>query len=346
MTESSQVDPIRELLMTYNELNSSTITVLDEPPSALEFMRFVALNRPFVVRDFASDWQATSTWSLSHLKSTLLSHPVNVAVTPRGNADAPTTNDDGGMIFIKPWEEMQPFSEFVDYVAHQERDGRTTDEEVRYAQTQNDNLRNEYSSLFCDVEKDISFARIALEQEPDAINLWIGNSHSVTSLHKDPYQNIYVQILGRKNFTLLPPLFHSCINEVPLPSATYVRSSSSPSKLGIQLDTPLSQVPVATWDPDEPEQRTTEYSHLAQPVRVTLEKGDMLYLPALWYHKVGQSCGDDGVCVAVNYWYDMDFGGSFWPLCNFARNVALHNDGRQKGQPKAADEIRGQTGLV
>ncbi|PQE15575.1 phospholipase A2 protein [Rutstroemia sp. NJR-2017a BBW] len=326
MTESSQVDPIRELLMTYNELNSSTITVLDEPPSALEFMRFVALNRPFVVRDFASDVMASNVYMVAFSPKV---HTFVTSLTPRGNADAPTTNDDGGMIFIKPWEEMQPFSEFVDYVAHQERDGRTTDEEVRYAQTQNDNLRNEYSSLFCDVEKDISFARIALEQEPDAINLWIGNSHSVTSLHKDPYQNIYVQILGRKNFTLLPPLFHSCINEVPLPSATYVRSSSNPSKLGIQLDTPLSQVPVATWDPDEPGQRTTEYSHLAQPVRVTLEKGDMLYLPALWYHKVGQSCGDDGVCVAVNYW-----------------NVALHNDGRQKGQPKAADEIRSQTGLV
>jgi jumonji domain-containing protein 7 len=60
MTESSQMDPIKELLMTYNELNSSIITVLDEPPSALEFMRFVALNRPFVVRDFASDVSPTN----------------------------------------------------------------------------------------------------------------------------------------------------------------------------------------------------------------------------------------------------------------------------------------------
>ncbi|KAM3083640.1 hypothetical protein ACMFMF_001009 [Clarireedia jacksonii] len=302
MTESSQIDPTRELLMSYNELNSSIITVLDEPPSALEFMRFVALNRPFVVRDFASDWHATSTWSLSHLKSTLSSHPVNVAVTPYGNADAPTAVDGESFVFAKPWEEMQPFTEFVEHVAHQERDGRTVNEEVRYAQTQNDNLRNEYSSLFCDVEKDISFARIALQQEPDAINLWIGNSHSVTSLHKDPYQNIYVQILGCKHFTLLPPLFHSCINEISLPSATYVRSSCDPSQLSIHLDTPPSRIPVATWDPDDPEQRETPYSHLAQPMRITLGKGDMLYLPALWYHKVGQSCDDDGICVAVNYW--------------------------------------------
>ncbi|KAM0131024.1 hypothetical protein ACHAO1_007529 [Botrytis cinerea] len=163
-------DPITDLLTTYNELNSSTITILDEAPSALEFMRFVALNRPFIVRGFASDWKATSTWSLSHLRSTLSSHEVNVAVTPHGNADSPTLNDDGELVFVKPWEESQSFPDFVDFVSQQELHERN-EEEVRYAQTQNDNLRNEYSSLFSDVEQDISFARIALQQDPDAINL-------------------------------------------------------------------------------------------------------------------------------------------------------------------------------
>ncbi|KAI9649011.1 hypothetical protein NHQ30_001577 [Ciborinia camelliae] len=295
-------DPIAELLTTYNELNSSTITVLDEAPSALEFMRFVSLNRPFIVRGFASDWKAISTWSLSHLKSTLSSHQVNVAVTPHGNADSPTPNEDGDLAFVKPWEEFQPFPEFVDFVSQQELRGRKEGEEVRYAQTQNDNLRNEYSSLFSDVEKDISFARIALQQDPDAINLWIGNSHSLTSLHKDPYQNIYVQILGQKHFTLLPPLSTPCINEVPLPSASYTRSISNPSMLTIKHDIPHTELPIATWDPDDPSTNPTKYSHLAQPMHVTLEKGDMLYLPALWYHKVGQSCGEEGICVRHGLW--------------------------------------------
>lgn len=66
-----------------------------------------------------------------------------------------------------------------------------------------------------------------------------------------------------------------------------------------------------------------KYAGLVTPMRVRLEKGDMLYLPALWYHKVAQECDEEGICVAVNYWYDMDFSGSFWPLCNFARNVAV-----------------------
>lgn len=62
--------------------------------------------------------------------------------------------------------------------------------------TENDNLRDEYSSLYSDVETDIPWARVALGQGPDAINLWIGNSSSVTALHRDNYENIYCQIVG------------------------------------------------------------------------------------------------------------------------------------------------------
>jgi jumonji domain-containing protein 7 len=33
----------------------------------------------------------------------------------------------------------------------------------------------------------------------------------------------------------------------------------------------------------------------------------MLFLPTLWYHQVEQKSGTDGPCIAVNYWYDMDY---------------------------------------
>lgn len=37
---------------------------------------------------------------------------------------------------------------------------------------ENDNLRHEYISIFDQVQRDIPFARIALQKEPDAINMW------------------------------------------------------------------------------------------------------------------------------------------------------------------------------
>ncbi|KAI1436001.1 phospholipase A2 [Xylaria sp. CBS 124048] len=336
MEAHSIKDSIVELLTTYNELNSSRIEELVEEPSPLEFMRYVARNTPFVVRRGARDWAATRTWDAAFLRSTLAGNRVNVAVTPFGNADAPTPDSKGRTVFAKPHEEDQEFGEFLDYVMRQEksssleceRESGTVDE-VRYAQTQNDNLRHEYIMLFSQVEKSIAFARIALEREPDAINMWIGNSRSVTALHRDNYENVYVQIAGRKHFVLLPPVFQPCVNEQDLEPATYIRSQDEVQQRGrveglvLRMDKGADgNVPFATWDPDKPGVRATSYSHLAEPMRVTLEPGDMLYLPAMWYHKVSQSCSDEGICVAVNYWYDMEFSGPLYSLCSFVRNVS------------------------
>ncbi|KAK3937647.1 JmjC domain-containing protein 7 [Diplogelasinospora grovesii] len=321
MDESLNLDPLAELITNYNELNSSVIEELDEEPSPLDFLRFVSRNTPFVIRGGAADWKATRTWNAAFLREYLSNESVNVAVTPAGNADAPTLHTDGSLVFAKPWEEEQPFPEFLDYVIAQETGNLPERSEVRYAQTQNDNLRHEYSTLFWDCQQDIPFARIALDKEPDAINMWVGNSRSVTALHKDNYENIYVQIRGRKHFVLLPPVCHPCVNEQLLPPATYYARPPSPKGVELALDPNTEPVPFAVWDPDTPETNTTAYSHLANPIRVTLGPGDMLYLPCMWYHKVSQSCDEDGICVAVNYWYDMDFSGPLYPLTNFVRSV-------------------------
>lgn len=110
--------------------------------------------------------------------------------------------------------------------------------------------------------------------------MWVGNSKSVTATHKDNFENIYVQIRGRKHFVLLSPLHHHCMNEKPLQPATYVRGQDG--TLSLCLDEDTAPVPFATWDPDHLDSYAAPLSRFAQPVRVTLEPGDMLYLPAMW----------------------------------------------------------------
>lgn len=133
-------DPTTELLATFNELNSGFVEELTEEPSPLEFMRHVARNTPFVVRHAASEWAAVQQWSAAYLRAALAGYPVNVAITPCGNADAPTLLRDR-LVFAKPLEETQPFEQLLDYVAGQELDpSETTRTEIRYAQTRESSL--------------------------------------------------------------------------------------------------------------------------------------------------------------------------------------------------------------
>lgn len=148
-------------------------------------------------------------------------------------------------------------------------------------------------------------------------------------LHKDHYENIFVQICGAKEFVLLPPVEGPCVNERSVLSATYqprepsLKSSElRKADLHIQIDEPEAYIPLPTWDPDRPEENTTEYSKYARSLSVTVNAGDILYLPALWYHKVKQIAGDEGICCSVNYWYDMDFTGPFQCTNKFVQDAA------------------------
>jgi peptidyl-lysine (3S)-dioxygenase / protease len=78
------LDHVIDLIQTYHELNASIIDELGEEPSALEFMRYVAKNRPFVVRGAAHDWEASRNWSAEYLREKMMDEEVRVAVTPLG----------------------------------------------------------------------------------------------------------------------------------------------------------------------------------------------------------------------------------------------------------------------
>jgi len=82
--DATTAGALRELVDTFNDLNSQTVDEYQEEPSPLEFMRYVARNTPFVIRGSASAWRAAQVWNAEYLKSTLHNQTVNVAVTPLG----------------------------------------------------------------------------------------------------------------------------------------------------------------------------------------------------------------------------------------------------------------------
>ena len=75
-----------ELLTSYRDLNGHQVDELDEAPSPLAFMRYVAKNRPFVVRRFALEWPAVKLWNAEYLEKVMGNSLVKVAITPSGSA--------------------------------------------------------------------------------------------------------------------------------------------------------------------------------------------------------------------------------------------------------------------
>ena len=70
-------------------------------------------------------------------------------------------------------------------------------------------------------KEDLQFAYESFNASPDAINLWIGNHQSLSSIHKDHYENIYIVLRGQKKFTLLPPTDRPFLYQSLFPSASF-----------------------------------------------------------------------------------------------------------------------------
>ena len=173
----------------------SKIERINYIPTPLEFYRdFLSQSKPVVLTQLASDWAALNKWDLAYLKLKIGAKPVSIAITPDGLADAVV--DDA---FQLPEEVKMPFDQFVTKLEQR------LEHEIYYLQKQNNCLREEYEDLSEDCPGEIDFVSKALNSQPDAINLWVGESRSMSSLHRDPYENIYTAIKGQKRFLLYPP---------------------------------------------------------------------------------------------------------------------------------------------
>ncbi|KAF8436161.1 putative pla2g4b [Terfezia claveryi] len=305
-----------ELLDTYHDFHSNWVERFDQPPSPVEFLQIIRRNRPVIISNGFSHWPAVEKWDPSYLKDKI-TEDITIAQTPFGNADSVVKNNEDGIeYFVKPHTTQGSFAELLD---HLQNDTIESSDPVQYVQSQDDNLHGEYSTLLSDIDEEISWASVL--GTPDAINLWIGNGRSTSALHKDNYENLYCVLSGLKSFVLISPLEVACVRERTLPSATYMADADGGFK--IVPDDPPSDVSCwPTLDPDNPE-KSSPFWDLCKPLRVDVHPGEILYLPAMWYHKVSQKCAPGSMCIAVNYWYDMDYSGPFYSLCQFLRSSSL-----------------------
>jgi hypothetical protein len=98
---------------------------------------------------------------------------------------------------------------------------------------------------------------------------WIGPGDHIVNLHYDWYRNFIYMIEGEKRFTLFPP---TCLSLLyPAPIERFLNGSMTSLARLLELD-------------------LTRYPRLAQALThaqvATLAPGDVLYVPAMWWHHV------------------------------------------------------------
>lgn len=285
-------------------LNRIPPEVYLEPDSPLAFYRdFVSQNKPVIIRNGVYNWPALKYWSENEylLEKCNSEKLIKVSVTPNGYADAITEGK-----FVMPHEEEMTLESFLKIM-------KNPGNNVYYIQRQNSNLIEEMSELMEDIHE-LPWAKEAFNKEPDAINFWMGDSRAVTSTHKDPYENIYCVVKGYKDITLFPP------TDLPwLPYEMFDQAIFEKNMDGNFSIKTLDENPKIPWIPVDPLNPDLEkYPDFvnAHPVKLRLNAGDVLYLPSLWFHHLKQSQG----CIAVNFWYDMDFDVKF-NYFNFVKDI-------------------------
>lgn len=178
---------------------------------------------------------------------------------------------------------------------------------------------------------------------PDAINLWIGNERSVSSMHKDHYENLFYVCSGQKEFILAPPADVLFLHEREVSSGTFhpkcnkavhntnadgkSHDGSKNSAWVVVADVDGDNEAATKWiEPDMKKYMENEANigdkefpllFKAHPIKVLVSEGEMLYIPSLWYHRVTQTCET----VGVNYWFDMKFDSPHWCYFNFLQNL-------------------------
>lgn len=322
---------------------------------------YVAQSRPCIITNAFGSWPALKKWDIAYLRRVAGDVEISADLTPSGHGDcvvpAPNfdpkqpyiTSDsvpegepyDPSRCFVKPHQSKIRFSQFLDaFVAHQDKlrgsDSSASDDEVYYLQHQNDSFRQEFMEVLgrdldASVEK---WGTDLFGGAPDAINFWMGDSRAVSSMHKDHYENLYCVVKGTKVFTLCCPTDLPWMNQTWFREASFERVNGSLTPILQEPEHAIPWIPIdPDWNTQQREQANPRASRLS-PLQVHVHEGEMLYLPALVYHKVAQ-IGDEaeGKVIAINYWWDMQFGASY---CWFKllESLVLQRDARERESAK------------
>jgi hypothetical protein len=121
-------------------------------------------------------------------------------------------------------------------------------------------------------------------REPSEVNLWFGSGGTVTPLHFDHQNNLFAQVYGTKTFRLYSPEDTACL--YPYSKGTKMSHLSQ-----LELDHPIDAGAFPLYE--------RAHSHT-----VRIDAGQLLFLPAFWWHHVIS----ETISISVNKWWGPELG--------------------------------------
>jgi [protein]-arginine 3-hydroxylase / protease len=254
---------------------SVVVPRIEHPTPQAFFREFVSRRQPVVITGVADRWPAVSRWDVGYFQRTLPEVEVQVEV----------------------WEREGPRNDPADYLKRVRRRAMRLGEFLDLIRTAGEASRSYYlaqypilaaaSALLEDVSPPEEYMGVPayvpralarrMRLEPA---LWMGPAEAVTTLHFDSSHNLFVQIAGTKKVVLIPPEQSDCVY---FPCREF----------GLNLH--FSPVEVERPDPSRHPlfARTT-------PWEVTVQPGEMLFIPATWWHYLRAL----EPSISLNFWWN------------------------------------------
>lgn len=278
--------------------------------------RFVAENTPVIITDALSDaWSGPLSWTPSKLQE-LAPDNLQVRVAPL-MADG----RDKWIESAELWpgvEKVKPLPGILhtdrvlavaaarinvpiqDFVASLRGDGSLPS---LYADGAN-NFQHSFSFLASQLPTSLDLGASLLFK---TVHLWLGGkTHS--TLHNDNYENLFVQLVGDKEFTLCPPGDSSKLVDGRLRKvyASWRQEDGSFERTasGISDEAVLN---YAAYNIDSPPPEYVEQASNLRRTTIRVKAGEIFYLPFAWWHEVRAVPAEDGLCASAAFFYDPFF---------------------------------------
>ena len=256
----------------FDQTSANQIERIDNPTLEEFKHKIFSSRKPAIITGKMNDWKALSLWSVDYLNNIVGDKEIDV-------------NFSKNKIFsFDPEAQFNivskkiKFTDFTNWIVQEK-----TTEEYYYLQ------QSPITTTFPELVRDIEIPDYIDQKLFIIANLWISTAGNVSQLHYDMSENLLSQICGRKRVLLFEPKQTSLL--YPFPAHSKIPH--------------MSQLNI-----DQPDIDKFPKFQKAKYMECLLEPGEMLFIPAFWWHQVYSL---EQLNISINFWWKTNFKEYFAP---------------------------------